>query len=370
MIVDTVEAALASGYPRLEVLVVDDGSADRTAELVQDNFGNDRRVRLLQQPNGGKPTALNHGLAEATGEIIVSIDADTIVDPEAVPRLVRHFADPKVGAVAGNVKVTNRNKWITRWQALEYITSQNLEKRAFDLLNCIPVVPGAAGAWRADVLRDSGGFSGETVAEDTDLTLTIRRSGWKILYDEDAIGRTEVPETVDTLIRQRFRWTYGTLQAVWKHRDTAGNPKYGTLGWVAIPNIFLFQIILPLVSPVIDLLFILSLLLWGLAQLRVAELPQLWTSQDVERSLIFFALFMLIDLFTCVVAFALEKNEDWTLLAPLIIQRFYYRQMMYVVLFRSVKEAVRGRPVGWRGVESHVSPPAAPRPPRETVAQF
>lgn len=366
VIVDTVRAALASGYPCLEVLVVDDGSVDRTAELVQQNFGRDRRVRLLQQPNGGKPSALNHGLAEATGEVIVSIDADTIVDPEAVPRLVRHFADPKVAAVAGNVKVANRNKWITRWQALEYITSQNLEKRAFDLLNCIPVVPGAAGAWRADVLRDSGGFSGDTVAEDTDLTLTIRRNGWKILYDEDAIGRTEVPETVDTLIRQRFRWTYGTLQAVWKHRDTAGNPRYGTLGWVAIPNIFLFQIILPLISPVIDLLFLLSLALWGLAQLRVAQLPQLWTSRDVERSLIFFALFMLIDLVTCVVAFALEKNEDWTLLAPLIIQRFYYRQMMYVVLFRSVKEAVRGRPVGWRGVESHL--PAAP-PPRETVAQ-
>jgi cellulose synthase/poly-beta-1,6-N-acetylglucosamine synthase-like glycosyltransferase/spore germination protein YaaH/peptidoglycan/xylan/chitin deacetylase (PgdA/CDA1 family) len=363
VIVETVEAALASGYPRLEVLVVDDGSADRTANLVRENFGRDRRVRLLQQPNRGKPAALNHGLSEATGQVIVSIDADTIVDPEAVPRLVRHFADPKVGAVAGNVKVANRNKWITRWQALEYITSQNLEKRAFDLLNCIPVVPGAAGAWRADVLRESGGFSGDTVAEDTDLTLTIRRNGWKILYDEDAIGRTEVPETVDTLIRQRFRWTYGTLQAVWKHRDTAGNPKYGTLGWVAIPNIFLFQIILPLVSPVIDLLFILSLVLWGLAQLRVAELPQLWTSQDVERSLIFFALFMLIDLLTCVVAFALEKKEDWTLLAPLIIQRFYYRQMMYVVLFRSVKEAVRGRPVGWRGVESHL-----PAPPSETVA--
>ena len=272
VIVDTVEAALASDYPRLEVLVVDDGSADRTAELVRENFGRDPRVRLLQQPNRGKPSALNHGLAEATGQVIVSIDADTIVDPEAMPRLVRHFADPKVGAVAGNVKVANRNRWLTRWQALEYITSQNLEKRAFDLLNCIPVVPGAVGAWRADVLRESGGFSGDTVAEDTDLTLTIRRNGWKILYDEDAIGRTEVPETVDTLIRQRFRWTFGTLQAVWKHRDTAGNPKYGTLGWVAIPNIFLFQIILPLVSPVIDLLFMLSLVLWGLAQLRVARI--------------------------------------------------------------------------------------------------
>ena len=360
VIVDTVRSALASVYPKLEILVIDDGSSDRTAELVRSNFGSDPRVRLLLQPNRGKPAALNHALSEATGEIVVSIDADTIVDPEAVPRLVRHFVNPKVGAVAGNVKVMNRNKWLTRWQALEYITSQNLEKRAFDLLNCIPVVPGAAGAWRTDLRRANGGFSGDTVAEDTDLTLTIRRNGWKILYDEDAIGRTEVPDTVEALIRQRFRWTFGTLQAVWKHRDAVGKPRYGTLGWIAIPNIFLFQIILPLVSPVIDLLFILSIALWGLAQLRIARLPQLWTLQDVERSLVFFAIFMLIDLLTCVVAFALEKHEDWTLLAPLILQRFYYRQMMYVVLFRALKEAVQGRPVGWRGVEPQIPAPAVP----------
>jgi cellulose synthase/poly-beta-1,6-N-acetylglucosamine synthase-like glycosyltransferase/spore germination protein YaaH/peptidoglycan/xylan/chitin deacetylase (PgdA/CDA1 family) len=356
-IVDTVRAALSCDYPKLEVLVVNDGSTDRTPDLVRANFSNDPRVRLIDQPNRGKPAALNHGLAEATGEIIVSIDGDTIVDPEAIPRLVRHFADPKVGAVAGNVKVMNRNRWLTRWQALEYITSQNLEKRAFDLLNCIPVVPGAVGAWRTDLLRANHGFSGDTVAEDTDLTLTIRRNGWKILYDEDAIGRTEVPETVETLIRQRFRWTFGTLQAVWKHRDAVGKPRYGTLGWVAIPNIFLFQIVLPLVSPLIDLLFLLSIALWGLAQLRVARLPQLWTLQDVERSLIFFAVFMMIDLFTCVVAFILERHEDWTLLAPLILQRFYYRQMMYVVLFRALKEAVQGRPVGWRGVEPQMPAP-------------
>ncbi len=355
VIVDTVRAALDSHYGKLEVLVINDGSVDRTAELVEQNFGSDPRVRLLLQSNRGKPMALNHGLAEACGEIAVSIDADTTVDPDAIPRLVRHFADPKVGAVAGNVKVMNRNRWLTRWQALEYITSQNLEKRAFDLLNCIPVVPGAVGAWRTDLLRASGGFSGETVAEDTDLTLTIRRNGWKILYDEDAIGRTEVPDTVETLIRQRFRWTFGTLQAVWKHRDVTGKPRYGTLGWIAIPNIFLFQIILPLVSPVIDLLFLLSIVLWGLGQLRIAQLPQLWTLQDVERSLIFFAMFMVIDFFTCVVAFALERHEDWTLLAPLLLQRFYYRQMMYVVLFRAIKEAVQGRPVGWRGVEPQVA---------------
>ncbi|HKN59947.1 MAG TPA: glycosyltransferase, partial [Candidatus Acidoferrales bacterium] len=351
VILDTVKSALASNYPHLEILVINDGSTDHTAELVQQNYGRDPRVRLLLQSNHGKPSALNHGLTEATGEIVVSIDADTVVDPEAIPRLVRHFENPKVGAVAGNVKVMNRNRWLTRWQALEYITSQNLEKRAFDLLNCIPVVPGAVGAWRTELLRSMGGFSGDTVAEDTDLTLTIRRNGWKILYDEDAIGRTEVPETMEALIRQRFRWTFGTLQAVWKHRDVTGKPRYGTLGWIAIPNIFLFQIILPLVSPLIDLLFLLSIALWGLAQLQIAHLPQLWTLQDVERSLIFFAIFMVIDLFTCVVAFSLERHEDWTLLAPLLIQRFYYRQMMYVVLFRALKEAVQGRPVGWRGVE-------------------
>jgi cellulose synthase/poly-beta-1,6-N-acetylglucosamine synthase-like glycosyltransferase/spore germination protein YaaH/peptidoglycan/xylan/chitin deacetylase (PgdA/CDA1 family) len=361
VVVDTVKSALASNYAKLQILVIDDGSKDRTAELVRANFGRDSRVRLLLQANRGKPAALNHGLNEAIGEIVVSIDADTIIDPEAVPRLVRHFVDPKVGAVAGNVKVINRNRWITRWQALEYITSQNLEKRAFDLLNCIPVVPGAVGAWRADLLRSHDGFSGDTVAEDTDLTLTIRRNGWKILYDETAIGRTEVPETVDALVKQRFRWTFGTLQAVWKHRDTAGKARYGTMGWIAIPNIFLFQILLPLVSPVIDLLFLLSLALWGLGQLKFARLPELWTTQDVERSLIFFAIFMFIDLLTCMIAFALEKDEDWTLLAPLILQRFYYRQMMYVVLFSALREALRGRPVGWRGVEQ--APPAATPPP-------
>jgi peptidoglycan-N-acetylglucosamine deacetylase len=361
VVVDTVKSALASNYPKLQILVIDDGSKDRTAELVRANFSRDSRVRLLLQANRGKPAALNHGLSEAIGEIVVSIDADTIIDPDAVPRLVRHFVDPKVGAVAGNVKVINRNRWITRWQALEYITSQNLEKRAFDLLNCIPVVPGAVGAWRADLLRSHDGFSGDTVAEDTDLTLTIRRSGWKILYDETAIGRTEVPETVDALVKQRFRWTFGTLQAVWKHRDTAGKARYGTMGWIAIPNIFLFQILLPLVSPVIDLLFLLSLALWGLGQLKFARLPELWTTQDVERSLIFFAIFMFIDLLTCMIAFALEKDEDWTLLAPLILQRFYYRQMMYVVLFSALREALRGRPVGWRGVEQ--APPAATPPP-------
>src|SRR5712692_8596836 len=141
--------------------------------------------------------------------------------------------------------------------------------------------------------------------------------------------------------------------------DTLGRWRYGTLGFIALPNVFLFQLLLPQVSPVIDLLFLGSLLLWGLAQLHVTRLPQLWTAEDVERALIFFAAFMLIDLLTCVVAFALERHEEWTLLLPLLLQRFYYRQLMYVVLFRAIMHAVQGRAVGWRGVEPELPTPVA-----------
>ena len=364
VIVRTVRSALSGDYRNLEVVVVNDGSVDRTGELLDTHFGADPRVRIIHQSNHGKSAALTRALREAHNEIVVTIDADTSIAPDAIRKLVRHFADPVIGAVAGNVKVGNRTKWLTRWQALEYITSQNLEKRAFDLLNCIPVVPGALSAWRVEALRDAGGFTADTVAEDTDLTIAIRRIGWRIAYDEESVGWTEAPETAAALIRQRFRWTFGTLQSFWKHRDTLGRPRYGTLGWVAIPNIFLFQLVLPLVSPVIDLLFLGSIALWGVGQIHLARLPQLWTAADVERSMIFFVGFMLIDLMACVIAFALERREEWSLLWPILLQRFYYRQMMYMVLFRAVKQAVEGGAVGWRGVEPEIRPttpgPAVP----------
>jgi peptidoglycan-N-acetylglucosamine deacetylase len=357
VIVQTVSSVLVSDVKDLHVIVVNDGSSDRTGELLDENFGNDPRVRIIHQVNRGKAAALSRAMDAARTEILVTIDADTEVEPDAIRKLLRHFSDPKVGAVAGNVKVGNRSRWLTRWQALEYITSQNMEKRAFDLLNCITVVPGALGAWRKGAIEAAGGITADTVAEDADLTIAIRRLGWRISYDEGALAWTEAPDTPHALIRQRFRWTFGTLQSFWKHSGTLFRPKYGTLGWIALPNIFVFQLLLPLISPVIDLLFLGSLVLWGLAQFRIAQLPQLWTTADVQKSLIFFLGFLLIDILTCILAFALERKEDWTLLVPVLLQRFYYRQLMYVVLFRSVKEAVSGRPVGWRGVEKEAPPP-------------
>jgi peptidoglycan-N-acetylglucosamine deacetylase len=353
VIVQTVTSVLASDLRDLRVIVVNDGSIDRTRELLDTNFGQDPRVHIIHQVNRGKSAALSHAMLEARTEIVVTIDADTEIEPDAISKLVRHFSDPKLGAMAGNVKVGNRSRWLTRWQALEYITSQNMEKRAFDLLNCITVVPGALGAWRKEAIEAAGGITADTVAEDADLTIAIRRLGWRVGYDEESIAWTEAPEKAGQLIRQRFRWTFGTLQAFWKHSDTLFRPKYGTLGWIALPNIFVFQLVLPLISPVIDLMFFGSLVLWALGQ-KVAHLPQIWTTADVERSVLFFLGFLIIDLLTCVVAFALERKEDWTLLFPVLLQRFYYRQLMYVVLFRSVKEAVSGRPVGWRGVETEL----------------
>ena len=360
VIVQTVQSVLLADYDDMHVIVVDDGSTDATLELLHSNFGKNSFVQIIHQANRGKAAALNNALSHAQTDIVVTIDADTEIEPDAIRNLLRHFSDPKVGAVAGNVKVGNRSSWLTRWQALEYITSQNMEKRAFDLLNCITVVPGALGAWRRAAIEAAGGITADTVAEDADLTIAIRRLGWRVAYDEYAIAWTEAPETPGVLIRQRFRWTFGTLQSFWKHSGTLFRPKYGTLGWIALPNIFIFQIVLPLISPIIDLMFLGTLFLWGLAQLHITQIPQLWTSADVERSVVFFMGFLIIDVLTCVIAFALERKEDWTLLIPVLLQRFYYRQLMYIVLFRSVKEAVSGRPVGWKGVE--------PEPPRQAPA--
>ncbi len=368
VIVQTVTSVLASDLQDLQVIVIDDGSTDATGRLLDEHFSSDPRVHIIHQINRGKPAALSAGIAHANTEIIVTIDADTEIEPDAISKLLRHFSDPQVGAVAGNVKVGNRSRWLTRWQALEYITSQNMEKRAFDLLNCITVVPGALGAWRRTAVEAAGGITADTVAEDADLTIAIRRLGWRVGYDEEAIAWTEAPETAGVLIRQRFRWTFGTLQTFWKHKDTLFRPKFGTLGWIALPNIFLFQVVLPLISPIIDLLFLGAVALWALEKLRFPWIPQIHSSnEDLLRSVLFFMGFLLIDILTCAVAFALEKDEDWTLLFPVLLQRFYYRQLMYVVLFRSVKEAVSGRPVGWHGVGPE--PPRAPVPeaPRAPV---
>ena len=348
VIAETVRHILASDYANLEVIVVDDGSKDDTAQVVRTSFAEDERVRLITMPNGGKAAALNRGLAEARGNVVVVVDADTYFPRDSIGKLVRWFEDPDVGAVAGNAKVGNRVNVITRWQALEYITSQSLERRALASLGCITVVPGAIGAWRREALQKLGGFPSDTLAEDQDLTISLLKAGYKVLYDSTAIAWTEAPDTVGGLIKQRFRWAFGTLQCLWKHRHATFKPRYGSLGLIAIPQTWLFQFMLSLLAPFVD-----AMLVWRLAlsAFDFIEHRDQFDGQTLEKVLLYYLVFLVVDLCSAALALSMERNEQKSLLPWLVLQRFGYRQLMYYIVIKAGLAALFGPLVGWNKLE-------------------
>jgi cellulose synthase/poly-beta-1,6-N-acetylglucosamine synthase-like glycosyltransferase/spore germination protein YaaH/peptidoglycan/xylan/chitin deacetylase (PgdA/CDA1 family) len=329
VIVKTVAAVLASDYPDFEVIVVDDGSTDGTLRELHHAFSRSPFVRVLSQPNGGKASALNLAAAEAKHEILVALDADTQFCADTISNLVRHFSDPRVAAVSGNVKVGNNRKWIARVQSLEYVCGFNLDRRALDLLNAVPVVPGAAGAWRKSALIEAGGHSLDTVAEDTDLTLAILRNGHVIRYDEHAIAYTEVPETLSSLARQRLRWTFGTLQSAWKHRDTTLRARYGTMGWVTMPTIWLQQLMIALVSPLAEVALLLALI-----------------DGSLRSALVYYAVLFGLELAAAGLAYALEGENPFNL-GFLLFQRLLYPRLMLYVVGKSILYAFGGRSMNW-----------------------
>ena len=344
----SVRGVLASAYRHIEVIVADDGSRDRTAAIVSERFGGDERVRLLRLANGGKSAALNRALALANGAIVVALDADTQFERETIGRLARWFVDGRIGAVAGNAKVGNRVNLVTRWQAVEYVTAQNIERRALMRFDAIMVVPGAVGAWRREALDAVGGYPEDTLAEDQDLTIAIQSAGWRIAYDEDAVAWTEAPETFRALAKQRFRWSYGTLQCLWKHRGVLGRGRPGGLALVGMPQAWLFQIVFAVISPVIDFALLLSILGTGL---RVWEHGWAQTQTDVLRMAIYWLGFTAIDLLCGWIAYRLDVRQQK--FAPLLLlgQRFAYRQLMYGVVIRAVGAALAGLGIGWGKLE-------------------
>jgi cellulose synthase/poly-beta-1,6-N-acetylglucosamine synthase-like glycosyltransferase/peptidoglycan/xylan/chitin deacetylase (PgdA/CDA1 family)/spore germination protein YaaH len=348
VIVASVRRILASAWPNLEVLVLDDGSADATSKVVAEAFGDEPRVRLRRFENGGKARALNRGLAEAKGEIVVALDADTLFPPDTIPKLVRWFVDPKVGAVAGNAIVGNRRNLITRWQALEYVTAQNLERRALAALGAVTVVPGAVGAWRRSALETLGGYPADTLAEDQDLTIAVQRAGWQVEFDPSARAYTEAPETISGLLKQRFRWSFGTLQCLWKHRAALFNPQRPVLGFVALPQIWLFQIVLTAVAPLVDLAIV-----WSAVSALYSWFfhPVEWSPDDLMRPLFYWAAFIFLDLSAGALGMALERRAPWRDLVWMPVQRFGYRQLMYYVVVKSIDAALHGVRVSWGKLE-------------------
>ncbi|MFF3672685.1 bifunctional polysaccharide deacetylase/glycosyltransferase family 2 protein [Streptomyces sp. NPDC002120] len=327
-IANTLESLAASDHP-IEVIVIDDGSTDGTADIVEElalPF-----VRLIRQVNGGKPSALNTGIAAASYDIIVMMDGDTVFEPSTVRELVQPFGDPSIGAVAGNAKVGNRDSLIGAWQHIEYVLGHNLDRRMYDMLGVIPTIPGAVGAFRKEALREVGGMSDDTLAEDTDITIAVLCEGWRVVYAEHARAWTEAPASLQQLWSQRYRWSYGSMQAMWKHRGavTSRGPA-GRFGRIGLPLVVLFGVVAPLLAPLVDMFFLYGVLF--------ADAPITLTSWGG---------FILLQGALSWYAFRLDREKPWHLIS-LPIQQLVYRQLMYIVLLHSAITAMTGGRLRWQ----------------------
>ncbi|MCW3067083.1 MAG: polysaccharide deacetylase [Solirubrobacterales bacterium] len=326
-----VRSLVTTTHPEVEVIVVDDGSEDETADIVHglELPG----VHLIRQANAGKPAALNRGIAAAGNEVIVMVDADTVFEPETLSRLVAPMEDPGVGAASGNTKVGNRRGLLGRWQHIEYVMGFNLDRRLYDTLRCMPTIPGAIGAFRREALADVGGLSAATLAEDTDVTLALGRAGWRVVYVEHARAWTEAPSTLRALWRQRYRWSYGTMQAVWKHRAAIWRPGEQRIGRRGIPYLVLFQILLPMLAPLIDVFAV-----YGLVFLDPVPVIAYWGGFNVLQILL------------AAYAFRLD-HESLRPLWAIPVQQLVYRQLMYLVVIESAISAMLGVRLRWHHLD-------------------
>lgn len=330
--VRTVQTLLKEDYPNFDIFFVDDGSKDHTLERIHKAFDDNGKVHILGKPNGGKASALNYGIGHTNSEFVVCIDADTQLRPDAISKLMQHFLQDKnhrIGAVAGNVKVGNQRNMLTRWQAIEYTTSQNFDRMAYSYINAITVVPGAIGAFRREAIMKAGGLTTDTLAEDCDLTMRIIESGYIIENENFAVAMTEAPENVSQFVRQRVRWCFGVMQTFWKHRASLFSVKKKGFGLWAMPNMLVFQYIIPTFSPLADIMMFIGLF-----------------SGNALQIFAYYLLFLAVDASVSVMAYLFEHERLWVLLW-IIPQRFFYRWIMYYVLFKSYLKAIKGELQQW-----------------------
>jgi GT2 family glycosyltransferase/peptidoglycan/xylan/chitin deacetylase (PgdA/CDA1 family) len=334
----SLRSLVASDWPHgLSVIVVDDGSTDATADIVA-RLGL-RRVYLIRQMNQGKPAALNAGLAVAGTEVVVMVDGDTMFQPDTIAELVAPFSDPRVGASSGNAKVLNRGSLLGRWQHIEYVMGFNLDRRLLATVGAIATVPGAVGAFRTQALRDVRGVSDDTIAEDTDLTIALQRARWRVVYQDAAIAWTEAPSTVGDLWRQRYRWCYGTLQAVWKHWRAVF--EHRSIGLIGLPYALVFQVVVALMGPIVDVAAV-----YGLFTAQARAVGVAWLGFSAAQ------------LVLAALAFRLDR-ESLRPLWAVPLQQVVYRQLMYLVVIQSVAAALAGTRLRWHKLR-RLGPAGAP----------
>lgn len=340
LLIDSVKSLLKLDYSNYEIIIVNDGSTDNTAEVAKELVGfqkgrfSDVRVSLINKPNGGKARALNAGISHSKAEIVLCMDGDSQLSEDSIRMAVRHFADPEIGAVAGNVKVLNRKKFFTDLQALEYIEGLNMARAAQSLIRLVNIIPGPIGLFRKKAIEDAGYYSSDTFAEDADITLKILAHGWKVYYEPRAISYTEAPEKLHQLLKQRYRWTRGILQAIRKHKKLLVNPTINFGDTFVLWSMVYEALIWPTMNIFSNLFFIFAAIVYGFS------------------SLIFFwwAGLALLDLATALYCVAVEK-EEVRLIPYAIVYRMFFILTIDICKAMSTVEEFLGFEMTWGKLE-------------------
>ena len=340
VVVDSVKSLLELDYSNYEIIIVNDGSTDRTKEVAETLVGyqkglkGDIKVSLINKPNGGKSQALNAGIKHSKAEIVLCMDGDSQLTPNSLNVAVRHFTNPEIGAVAGNVKVINRGKLFTDLQALEYIEGLNMARSAQSFVKLVNIIPGPIGLFRRKAIEEAGFYSSDTFAEDADLTLKILANGWKIYYEPNSISYTEAPEKLSQLLKQRYRWTRGIIQSIRKHKKLMFNPTINFGDTFILWTMFYEALIWPAMNIAANLFFIIAAIFFGFT------------------SLIFFwwAGLAFLDLVTALYCVAVEK-EEFRLVGYSLIYRMFFILIIDVSKLMSTIEEFLGVRMTWGKLE-------------------
>ena len=340
VIKESVRSLLELNYSNYEIIIVNDGSTDKTGEVAEELVGyrkgryGEIRISLINKPNGGKAKALNAGIRYSRAEIVLCMDGDSQLSEDSLILAVRHFANPEIGAVAGNVKVANRGKFYTDLQALEYIEGLNMARSAQSYINLVNIIPGPIGIFRRAAIEEAGFYSSDTFAEDADLTLKLLANGWKIYYEPNAISYTEAPVKLQQLLKQRYRWTRGIIQSIRKHKKLLLNPTINFGDTLVLWTMFYEALIWPFMNIAVNIFFITAALVFGYS------------------TFIFFwwAGLALLDLATALYCVAAEKEEG-RLIWYAIIYRMFFILLIDICKMMSTIEEFLGIKMRWGKLE-------------------